>query len=165
MTKQEKELIEQFAVKHGLAIERYEGDRAILDRESQRKTEAECIKCVMEEEKDDAWVSVRKKDGNYHSRCCPAWEHYRNGATVTTGWAQNGLWHREDGPALINDDGTEIWLENGQVHREDGPALTEADGTEIWYYQDRIHRDDGLPAVIRPDGTREYWVNGVQIRV
>jgi hypothetical protein len=36
---------------------------------------------------------------------------------------------------------------------------TEPDGTKLWYRHDRLHRDDG-PAVERPDGRKEYWLNG-----
>lgn len=31
--------------------------------------------------------------------------------------------HREDGPAVITEEGLEVWFFNGLVHREDGPAV------------------------------------------
>ena len=45
--------------------------------------------------------------------------------------------------------------ENDQLHREDGPAVIYPDGTEMWYKNDQLHREDG-PAAIFPDG-EEYW--------
>ena len=50
--------------------------------------------------------------------------------------------------------------EVGQFHREDGPAWIGADGTEMWYFKGRRHREDG-PAVIRGDGTQMYYLNGI----
>lgn len=39
------------------------------------------------------------------------------------------------------------------------------DGTRIWYDCDRErHRDHGLPAVIYPNGTREWWSHGKRHR-
>ena len=38
-------------------------------------------------------------------------------------------------------------------------------GTTIWYNKDdEIHRGDGLPAIIRPTGSTEYFVNGIRHR-
>lgn len=31
--------------------------------------------------------------------------------------------HRQGGPAVIFDDGSEYWCIDGELHREDGPAL------------------------------------------
>ena len=36
---------------------------------------------------------------------------------------------------------------------------TEPDGTKRWYRNGVLHREDG-PAVERPNGPREYWLNG-----
>jgi hypothetical protein len=41
---------------------------------------------------------------------------------------------------VITNDGNENYVLNGQLHREDGPA------------------------VIRPDGTREWWVHGKKVK-
>jgi hypothetical protein len=40
--------------------------------------------------------------------------------------------HREDGPALIYDDGS-IWYLNGQRHRINGPAVQQKNGEQHWY--------------------------------
>ena len=50
---------------------------------------------------------------------------------------------------------------NGKCHREDGPAIIEADGSQIWYLNGKCHRLDG-PAVIQADGTQEWWLNNTK---
>ena len=48
-------------------------------------------------------------------------------------WYLNGLYHRDDGPAVEWANGAKAWWLNGFLHREDGPAIEEADGTKQWY--------------------------------
>lgn len=74
---------------------------------------------------------------------------------------KNGVFHREEGPALIYK-GNEWWYLNGLCHREDGPAIILDNGTQIWKRNDKTHREGG-PAIIKPDGTEEFWVNGEQV--
>jgi hypothetical protein len=38
-------------------------------------------------------------------------------------WLQDELLHREDGPAIVQVNGTRIWYQNDQRHRLDGPAI------------------------------------------
>jgi hypothetical protein len=45
--------------------------------------------------------------------------------------------HREDGPALISDDGNIEWWFNGKLHREDGPAVIYWHGFKEWYLNGR----------------------------
>ena len=45
-----------------------------------------------------------------------------------------GVYHREDGPAFIGDDGAEEWWDRGVVHRGDGPAKTWPDGYHEWWW-------------------------------
>lgn len=78
----------------------------------------------------------------------------------------NGLLHRTDGPAIVYQD-TEYWFQNGQIHRdytnieEDGnPTVKKEDGTLIWYQHDKVHRI-GEPAIFRPNGSKEYYQNGL----
>lgn len=99
----------------------------------------------------------------------------------------NGKKHREDGPALINSDGYREWYKNGELHRDDGPAIIHPNGfEEFWingkpipkkecsdnkektinengvikhYYNNRLNKNDG-PAVIYPNGCKEWWING-----
>jgi hypothetical protein len=74
-------------------------------------------------------------------------------------WYLNGKPHREDGPARIGADGTQVWWLNGKPHREDGPAVIWANGTQEWYLDDKLHREDG-PAVITANGGQAWRLNG-----
>jgi len=67
--------------------------------------------------------------------------------------------HREYGPAIIWDDGSQEWWINGKSHREDGPAVIWAHGSQSWWINDNLHREDG-PASIWADGTQQWWING-----
>lgn len=70
--------------------------------------------------------------------------------------------HRENGPAIILNNGTKVWVKNGEWHREGGPAVEYADGSTIWMINDVKHRIDG-PAVNFISGTKEWWYNGKRI--
>ena len=72
---------------------------------------------------------------------------------------ESGQWHRDDGPALIEADGSQRWYQHGKLHRDDGPARIRPDGTQEWYQHGDRHREDG-PAVIRSDGTQEWYQHG-----
>jgi len=49
-------------------------------------------------------------------------------------WWLNGLYHREDGPAVEFADGHREWYLNGELHRADGPALESPEsGYRAWY--------------------------------
>ena len=48
-------------------------------------------------------------------------------------WLLNGVFHREDGPAIEHASGTKAWFLNGKLHREDGPAIEWGDGKRWWY--------------------------------
>jgi len=50
-----------------------------------------------------------------------------------TTWYLNGERHREDGPAVEDDEGYKAWYLNGKRHRTDGPAYEETDGYKEWY--------------------------------
>ena len=71
--------------------------------------------------------------------------------------------HREDGPAVIQRDGSKEWYLNGELHREDGPAIEYSDGAKCWYRNGKLHREDG-PAVIYQNGTRKWLLNGMPHR-
>jgi len=51
---------------------------------------------------------------------------------------------------------------DGVLHRDDGPAKIYANGSQIWFRNNKRHRDDG-PAVICVDGCRHWYKNGVLI--
>ena len=74
-------------------------------------------------------------------------------------WYKNGKLHREDGPAFIYADGSSEWYKNGKRHRDDGPAVIYNHGRKAWYKDGKRHRDDG-PAIIFPNGETKYYING-----
>lgn len=43
---------------------------------------------------------------------------------------------------------------------DDTPAIRITDGGKLWYYYGKVHRANDLPAIIYPDGSMEYWVDG-----
>lgn len=57
-----------------------------------------------------------------------------------------GKKHRDDGPAMIFNDGHERWYRNGKLHRKDGPAVILPNGDTEYYQHGRRHRIDG-PAI------------------
>jgi hypothetical protein len=71
----------------------------------------------------------------------------------TKEWWIDGRRHREDGPAIEWSNNTKEWYQNGHLHREDGPAIERVGGTKFWYRDDKLHRLDG-PATEHVDGTR-----------
>lgn len=74
-------------------------------------------------------------------------------------WKRNNRYHRKDGSAYFNPNTKEeYWYINGKYHRDDGPAIIAADGTKYWYFEGKHHRDDG-PAVIGHDGYCEFWID------
>jgi hypothetical protein len=76
-------------------------------------------------------------------------------------WHQNGDLHRDgDKPALINHN-TKKWYCNGLLHRENNlPASVSIYGEE-WFKMGVRHRDDDGPAIIRKNGDKEWWINGI----
>lgn len=63
---------------------------------------------------------------------------------------------KED-PPVIDQHGSYRWYKDGKYQR-----INVAGG--IFYYIGHLHRDGDLPAVINLDGTKEYWINGVQVK-
>lgn len=78
-------------------------------------------------------------------------------------WTVDGVPHRDDGPAMVSEDGTEVWYRYGKRHRDGGPAVIDPDGVEMWFTDGELHRDGG-PAVVRRGGGEEWWVHGVRHR-
>lgn len=72
--------------------------------------------------------------------------------------------HRETGPSEIYDDGAVLFSDIKHYGRKAGPSIIYADGTIQFTHPKTgvLHNDKG-PAVILPDGTREYHVNGKEI--
>jgi hypothetical protein len=70
----------------------------------------------------------------------------------------NGLLHNENGPAYVVKNHKEWWF-HGKRHREDGPAVIRNNGNlEWWYIHDKLHRLDG-PAILSC-GYGYWFING-----
>ena len=73
-----------------------------------------------------------------------------------------GQYHRVDGPAIEEPDGTKYWYQNGNLHRDNGPACEYASGTKVWCQNGIQHRIDG-PAVEYYTGKGSWCLNGCEI--
>ena len=61
---------------------------------------------------------------------------------------------------VIDSDGTKRWYnEQGKRHREDGPAIVYPDGSKQWYLNGKRHREDG-PAYEGFTGSKSWYLNG-----
>ena len=63
---------------------------------------------------------------------------------------------------VTNADNTQEWYKEGQLHRDGGePAVIANDGRKEWYKEGQLHREFSKgAAVIRADGSEEYWADG-----
>jgi hypothetical protein len=103
-----------------------------------------------------------------------------------TEYYEDGVLHRDGGPAIIHPDGTQIWMCRGTLHRDgDEPAITRPNGAKHyykhgerhrngspavmehfkteWWANDKLHRDDGPAVIFFGEGPDQWWVNGHQI--
>lgn len=69
-----------------------------------------------------------------------------------------------DHPTRVDLSGRMIWTnEEEEYHRENGPAVVSKE--MIGYFKNnRRHRDNDEPAVIRPNGANEWWVEGALVK-
>lgn len=59
-----------------------------------------------------------------------------------------------------NEDGSVKWVDRkDRLDREDGPAQVTPDGTQVWCRKDAVHRKDG-PAYVGSGGTMAWWEDG-----
>jgi len=70
--------------------------------------------------------------------------------------------HREDGPAVIWDNGDKEWYKEGKLHRVKGPAIKRKNYSKEWYVNGKRHRLDG-PAYIMNNGYTIWYVNGEKL--
>jgi hypothetical protein len=71
----------------------------------------------------------------------------------TVGYSK--VYHREDGPAIIDEYGTSYWIRYGEYHRKDGPAITYSNGDVNWWLYGKRHRDGGPSSTL--NGIGSYW--------
>ena len=70
----------------------------------------------------------------------------------------------EEVELIIDERGTKrYYIKSTKIyHRDDGPAVENTNGTKIWFQYGKYHRLDG-PAVEYTNGYKEYWINGKYI--
>lgn len=61
----------------------------------------------------------------------------------------NDQLHRDNGSAVIREDGSEEWYNFGVFHRIDGPAVISIGNNKSWYVNGQLHREDN-PAIVYP---------------
>jgi hypothetical protein len=62
---------------------------------------------------------------------------------------------------IFDTDGSQIWTDSdGEEHREDGPAVIWEDGVGDWYQHGKLHREDGTAYNFSSKTTNEYWLYG-----
>lgn len=86
-------------------------------------------------------------------------KHFNSGSTDTTYRNTKGELHRTAGPAYISGMfDFELWLYEGLYHREDGPAIRHKN-FKAWLRHGYLHRIGG-PAIEDPAGPKQYWIDG-----
>jgi hypothetical protein len=77
----------------------------------------------------------------------------------TKWWRLNGYLHREDGPAVENNNGYKAWYINGEKHRVDGPAVEFHDGRKAWYLNDKyfINKEEWFKALTPEQQYNYLW--------
>jgi hypothetical protein len=76
-------------------------------------------------------------------------------------WYKDGQLHRDDGPAVEQDNGTKRWYKRGKKHRDDGPAVIWPDRSKLWYQNGKPHRDDGPAWELTKDREERWYRHGV----
>jgi hypothetical protein len=70
--------------------------------------------------------------------------------------------HREDGPAIIYPNGTQMYYIDGKLHRDDGPAVINERGDEYYYTKGKLHSPSATtPAIKLASGTEIFYTNGM----
>jgi len=107
-------------------------------------------------------------NGKRHRKDGPAIErpngdrlYYLNGIKVKE---EDLLINKEKWPkCIIDEDGNKFWEnENGLLHREDGPAIEWASGIKEWFVEGKRHRENEA-AYEGLNGYKLYWLNGKKI--
>ena len=64
----------------------------------------------------------------------------------------------------VDSDGALIWKNSkGEFHRKKGPAIIWPDGHKEWYIKGELHRKKG-PAIICADGRKYWFIHGRRIK-
>ena len=105
------------------------------------------------------------QNGLMHRDNGPASITYLKDGSVIKSWYTKGKLTQNNLPNFVrtNSNGTEHWsfsTQNGVSHREGGPAAKLADGTLEWRVRGMLHNPDG-PAVIHPSGVKDYYLKNI----
>lgn len=67
-------------------------------------------------------------------------------------------------PDDVTSKGTKFWRnEKGELHRgDDKPAVMRADGSKFWFKNGMRHRDDDKPAIEYASGVKYWYENGIE---
>ncbi|KAB0640669.1 hypothetical protein F7R25_04010 [Burkholderia stagnalis] len=84
--------------------------------------------------------------------------HESNG---TVEYYKDDKLHRDDGPAIIDNDGYKIWYKHGVIHRLNGPAVEGPEGDKAYYVNGKLHNENG-PALINKFGKEEWHIEGIR---
>jgi len=73
---------------------------------------------------------------------------------------------KEKSKYFIDKNGNKFWYLSNKGkeyrHKENGPAIIQNDGTVSWWFNNKLHRKNG-PAIIIYDGTKEWYLNGKKL--
>ncbi|MBC9927283.1 hypothetical protein [Leucobacter sp. cx-169] len=82
---------------------------------------------------------------------------YSQGVETQSWLDENEQPHREGAPAVMRSDGFVEWRQHGYLHREDGPARVDENGTQFYFEDGVLNRADNQPSVVYADGGLEWW--------
>jgi hypothetical protein len=77
--------------------------------------------------------------------------------------------HNDRGPAVVFSDGSYAWISHGKYHREDGPAIKDNQKMEQQYWKDGSHlvtnsiRDDNPIFIIRDGESTIFTIKDVAV--
>jgi hypothetical protein len=106
--------------------------------------------------------------GNKIFLCKEELEDFSKRDTITPGsykerWVdKKGGLHREDGPAIIYNNGSYSWYKHGAFHRVDGPAVS-MPSWEGWFIDALYHREGGPAYTNKMNGNKQYFLNGAEV--
>jgi hypothetical protein len=70
--------------------------------------------------------------------------------------------HRDNGPAVIDVNGSKFWYKNGKRHRIDGPALEYYNGYNEWYIDGTFLTEAEIKSKKAPHNGKKVTVDGIE---
>jgi hypothetical protein len=102
----------------------------------------------------------------FHAAMSDMFEQYRYAHTIRAEFdgiiefTLHGLFHNDDGPAVIYADGSIAYWMYGWRHREEGPAVIYADGSVEFWRNNVLHNDDGPAVIYVGKRSQSYLIGG-----